>query len=113
MRHQIQSDPAPEFKWAALTPACELAFDRLRHAAHRLAALAYDLRFRPDQARIPAGQEGGGQWTNDDVTLISSRPRPLSVPVRVGGRTLEATPGQAARLAAANARAGQAFEVAE
>jgi hypothetical protein len=57
--------------------------------------------------RIPAGQPGGGRWTDGDggdVILIGAQGRG-SVSVRIGNRTLDATPAQAARYAVANARA--------
>lgn len=87
---------------------CELAELRVCVALQRL-ALAHKAGFNPAQLRIPAGQPGGGQWTDGegdggDVILIGARGRG-SVSVRVGSRTLDATPAQAARYAVANARA--------
>lgn len=88
---------------------CELAALRVLLALERL-ALSHKAGFNPAQLRIPAGQPGGGQWTEGDggdVILIGAQGRG-SVSVRVGNRTIDATPGQAARYAVANARADAA-----
>lgn len=85
---------------------CEVAALRVYLALKRL-ALSHKAGFNPAQLRIPAGQTGGGRWTDGDggdVFLIGARGRG-SVSVRVGNRTLDATPAQAARYALANARA--------
>lgn len=85
---------------------CELAALRVYVALERL-VLSHKAGFNPAQLRIPAGQPGGGQWTDGEggvVILIGARGRG-SVSVRVGSRTLDATPAQAARYAVANARA--------
>ncbi|MDK9695662.1 MAG: hypothetical protein OEL76_04665 [Siculibacillus sp.] len=95
------------------------------------------LRFRylyrmysPDQPRVPAGNPDGGQWTDGDPTgedtvidepldddfaealidLIGGPNRRQTPTVRVGGREVEVTPGQAVRLevATAQARAAEA-----
>ena len=55
------------------------------------------------QPRVPGGNPDGGQWTRVSQTGPGGG-RALSS-VRVGGRTLEATPGQAARYAVVEARA--------
>ncbi len=94
---------------------CVLAELRVCVALQRL-ALAHKAGFNPAQLRIPAGQDGGGQWTDGDggdVILIGAQGRG-SVSVRIGNRTIDATPGQAARYAVANARAdGAAARVRE
>ncbi len=83
---------------------CELAALRVYLALQRL-VFSHKAGFNPAQLRIPAGQPGGGQWTDGGgVILIGARGRG-SVSVRVGSRTLDATPAQAARYAVANARA--------
>jgi hypothetical protein len=72
--------------------------------------LAHKAGFNPAQLRIPAGQPGGGQWADGDggdVILIGAQGRG-SVSVRIGNRTIDATPGQAARYAVASARADAA-----
>jgi hypothetical protein len=91
-------------------------------ADHRLAW--YRSHFNPDQPRVPAGRADGGQWTrtgaggNDPRILSDAAPdqdwKPGaqyaqsrgrgSVPVRIGGRVFDVEPGQAARLAVAEAR---------
>lgn len=55
------------------------------------------------QPRVPAGNSDGGQWTPVSRTGPGGGRGPTSV--RIGGRTLEATPAQAARYALAEARA--------
>jgi hypothetical protein len=80
---------------------------RLHLALGRLAEIVRKANFNPAQLRIPAGQPGGGQWAggeDGDVHLVGARGR-TSVTVRVGSRTLDATPAQAARYAISSARA--------
>jgi hypothetical protein len=108
----------------------------LRHAlamidiegAHRLAW--HRSHFNQDQPRVPAGHPDGGQWTNgggggNDSRVISDAPpdndwKPGaqyaqsrrgrgSGSGRGGGRFNEPEPGQAARLALAEARAHDAI----
>jgi hypothetical protein len=71
-----------------------------------------DAKYRPDQPRVPAGNPDGGQWTSEgggsateesDGTVELSASRRRSPPS-------EPTPGQAARLAAAEARAQDALQ---
>jgi hypothetical protein len=89
---------------------CELAAQRFQRTLSRYIA---QIKFNPGQLRIPAGQPEGGQWTNGenagDVIRVGARGRTF-VAVRVGNRALAATPGQAGRLAYANARAQQTLE---
>jgi len=88
----------------------EVAALRVYLSLKRLVALARKAGFNPAQLRLPAGQPGGGRWTDGDggdVILVGARGRG-SVAVRIGGRTLDATPAQAARYAVANARADAA-----
>lgn len=95
-----------EFHSSLLDIRCELAALRVCLVLERL-ALAHKAGFNPAQLRIPAGQPGGGRWTDSDggdVILVGARGRG-SVTVRIGGRTLDATPAQAARYAVASARA--------
>jgi hypothetical protein len=96
-------------------------------AAHRLAL--HHLHFNPDQPRVPAGHPDGGQWTREatggsgqeiasDVVPESTwTPGARYAQARAGGpgsggrrnvRGAEAEPGQAARLAMAQARANDA-----
>ena len=76
--------------------------------------LALRAGFNPNQPRAPRGNPDGGQWTDggggsgaDQAQLISSRPRSGGT-VRIGGRLVEATPAQQARLAVSDARARDA-----
>jgi hypothetical protein len=55
----------------------EVAELRACLALKRLIALSNKLGFNPTQLRIPAGQPGGGRWTDgdgDDVVLIDRVP---------------------------------------
>ena len=90
----------------------ELACNAFALAAIRLELLLRKANFNPSQLRIPAGQPGGGQWAGgaDSGSVIRvSRIGRSSVPVRINGRLLEATPAQAARLALSNQRAQEAL----
>src|SRR5262245_51129424 len=51
---------------------------RLLATAVRL-RLAIKANFNPNQPRIPAGQPGGGRWTNGDgpLQLVADKPPPL------------------------------------
>lgn len=86
----------------------EIATQRLIFCLEKLAALNRRGGFNPAQLRIPAGNPEGGRWTDSgeggDLVLATARGRG-SVSVRVGNRTLDATPAQAARYAVANSRA--------
>jgi hypothetical protein len=95
--------------------------------AHRLAL--HRSHFNQDQPRVPAGHPDGGQWTSggggNDLRVISDAPpdndwKPGaqyaqsrggrgSGSGRGGGRFNEPEPGQAARLAIAEARADEAI----
>lgn len=99
-----------EARMSLLDIRCEVAALRVYLALKRLVALSHKAGFGPAQLRIPAGQPGGGRWTDSggDVILIGARGRG-SVAVRVGNRTLDATPAQAARHAVANLRADAAI----
>jgi hypothetical protein len=80
-------------------------------------ALARRANFNPNQPRAPRGNPDGGQWTDGggggsgatsgQAQLISPRPRSGGT-VRIGGRLVEATPAQRARLAVSDARARDA-----
>ncbi len=103
---EVRDGLPDETRLPLLELRCELAALRVYLALKRL-ALSHKAGFNPAQLRIPAGQPGGGQWTDGEggvVILIGARGRG-SVSVRVGSRTLDATPAQAARYAVANARA--------
>lgn len=83
----------------------DIAWLRCLLAFRRFALAAIKANFSPGQLRIPAGQPGGGQWTDGDgggLTLIGARGR-ASVSIRVGNRVMEATPAQATRLAVTDA----------
>ena len=83
-------------------------------------------KYSSDQPRVPAGNPDGGQWTGgggggrNDPRILSdatpdpikpgaqyaqSRPRAGAGFVTINGQEVEPTPGQAARLAVAQARA--------
>lgn len=73
--------------------------------------LALRAGFNPNQPRVGRGNPDGGQWTDGGggggarpIQRISSRPRGTAT-VRIGGRLVEATPAQQARLAVSHARA--------
>lgn len=75
---------------------CELAALPLYVVLQRL-VLAHQACFYPEQLPIPAGQPGGGQWTDSegsDVILTGARGRG-SVSVRIGDQTFEVTPSLA------------------
>lgn len=63
----------------------------------------YERKYRPDQPRVPAGSREGGQWTEDGGATTE-----LSAQRRRGSGPKDATSGQAARLAIAEARARDA-----
>jgi hypothetical protein len=91
--------------------------------------------FNPGQPRVPRGNPGGGQWTseggtgagegsgrNDPRILSDATPdndwqpgaqyaqnRARGGPILINGRMVTPTPAQAARLAVAEARAGEAI----
>jgi hypothetical protein len=65
----------------------------------------YECKYSPEQPRVPAGDPLGGQWTsggNRTTELSAQRRRNL-------GPRMEPTPGQAARLAVAEAQARDAI----
>lgn len=100
-----------ELKHADLDLRWEIAAQRFLLAGRRLAALLRKANFNPAQPRVPAGNADGGRWTDTgSAGDSSSRARVYqagargrsSVSVRTGRGTLNATPGQAARLAIAD-----------
>ena len=97
-------------RWMLLHLKYKLAAQRFQRTLSRYIS---QIKFNPGQLRIPAGQPGGGQWTNGEdggnVIRVGARGRTF-VAVRVGNQALAATPGQAGRLAYANARAQQTLE---
>ncbi len=110
MTTQIRDGLPDETHLPLLELRCELAALKVYLALKRL-VLSHKAGFNPAQLRIPAGQTGGGRWTDGngggDVILIGAQGRG-SVSVRMGNRTLDATPAQAARYAVASARADAA-----
>lgn len=70
-------------------------------------------KYRPDQPRVPAGDPGGGQWTDGGgggrtlgPRYASLRPRAGAGGTRrIGGRNYQVTPGQAAHLSVTEAQA--------
>jgi hypothetical protein len=101
--------------WYLFTTIMDLKFLELE--------LARKAGFNPNQPRVPRGNPEGGQWTRvgggsgtsagrfgrrypstRPTQLVSSRPRG-SGRVRIGGRLVEATPAQQARLTVSQARA--------
>jgi hypothetical protein len=106
--------------------ARELARLREEHAALRVDHALIRLQrllakeYNPNQPRVPAGQPGGGQWTDGDDSGINpenvvnpqwASGRPCA-PTRalINGRWQDLTPAQGARLAAAEARARDVLE---
>lgn len=94
-----------ELKRALLGLEWELAAQRFLLAGKRLFALLGKANFNPAQPRVPVGISDGGQWTGTGigsggarVIRVGARGRG-SVTARAGRATLDATPGQAARLA--------------
>ena len=87
--------------------------------------------FNPSQPRVPRGNPGGGQWTSDggtggarnDPRILSdvspdndwqsgaqyAQNRARGGPLLINGRMVTPTPGQAARLAVAEARSTDAI----
>jgi predicted nucleotidyltransferase len=99
--------------WARVK--CEVAYVRTIVAAHLLMKALRrqgEQKFNPGQPRIPAGQTGGGQWTDggdsaDSVHLANAR-RATSR-VIVGGRTYTVTSSQETDLIFASENAAQAM----
>lgn len=102
-----------EMRKAALDLQREIAALSFLRAGWRLCQLLHELRFHPDQPRVPAGNSDGGQWTASDdgaeVTPVSGRPRPPAT-VTLNGRPVEMTPTQSGRLASARAGAQTAAD---
>jgi len=72
-----QSSPGiPMSEFATLRPRLDAL--RVLTAAARF-QLAIKANFNPNQPRVPAGQPGGGQWTNGDgvTQLVADKPSPL------------------------------------
>lgn len=94
---------------------CEIAAQRVLIAGRQFSALLHKANFNPGQLRIPAGDPGGGRWTDgggSGLIRVGARGR-TSVRVRIGSRTLEATPGQATRLAVAAGTPGHEMPLRE
>jgi hypothetical protein len=112
---------------AALRHALAL---RQMQALHRIAL--HRSHYNPNQPRVPAGNPDGGQWTAKTTASGGNDPRIISdvtfdddwkpgaryatnsggrgpIRIRIRGQWVEAEPGQAARLAAAEARAQDAI----
>ena len=103
----------------------EVAVRRVRAELLGLGAEASLLRFvllhrkyNPDQPRIPAGESGGGRWTDGSgagadgrIRLAQNGPPRLprsTATTRLGGRPLEGTPGQISEWAATRMQADEA-----
>jgi hypothetical protein len=80
-------------------PIGELDTERLRHLA--IAAPFIKANFNPDEARIPAGQPGGGQWTDGSsgptgaiipAQLTIPWDLPAEIPWEIPGAPSEITP---------------------
>lgn len=93
---------------------------------------SFERKFSSDQPRVPRGNPGGGQWTNDgggnrpsDPRIISdatpepvrsgaqyaqNRPRGGFANVIINGQQVEPTPAQQARLAVIEAQARDAIK---
>jgi hypothetical protein len=56
-----------------------VSLDLLSHLAYvRAGRIAWELRYRIDQARAPQGRPDGGQWIRDVVHVAVLRPRPVA-----------------------------------
>lgn len=82
----------------------EVAAQRVLRAGRTLARLLRKAGFNPGQPRDDRGRWSDGGGGDGALILVGANGRP-AVSVRIGRGTLEATPGQAARYAIANARA--------
>lgn len=88
----------------------------LRVEASFLRFVLLHRKFNPAQPRIPARSLGGGQWTDGggsigdgELVLVGGGSRRSGPPtVRIGGRDIEGTPGQAARFEVIRAQAAAA-----
>lgn len=90
----------------------------LRVDASLLRVLLLHRKYDPGQPRIPAGQSGGGRWTDGGGTGDGERirvaqngpPRPArsTTTTRLGARPLEGTPGQISEWAATRMQADAA-----
>ncbi|MBI2713652.1 MAG: hypothetical protein HYX37_04265 [Rhizobiales bacterium] len=71
----------------------------------------YEGKYSPEQPRVPAGSREGGQWTDGTPPSSPSgaQTTELSAQRRRGSGPKDATPGQAARLAIAEAQARDAI----
>src|SRR3954465_15690299 len=92
-----------------------LLFGMAQRSIRELRAARLLTRYNPNQQRVPTGNPRGGQWTSESggtglprTQWAQLRPRRVGGGSRlVGGRFVETTPGQEARLdvSAAEARA--------
>ena len=60
-----------------------------------------NVKYSPDQPRVPAGNSDGGQWTDaggGEASVDLAQARGRGGNVRIGGYTFEATPAQILRL---------------
>jgi hypothetical protein len=125
-------------RWMLPDPSRFLRPDHVKwvrpEAAWHPAPQLYECKYSAEQPRVPAGNAEGGQWMSGGSSSGAGRndPRVLSdvtpdndwkpgaqyaqnrggrgsAPVRIGGQTVEVTPGQAARLQAAGNRAEDAL----
>jgi hypothetical protein len=105
---EAEAEARARLRWMLKDLKVELMLARLRR------------KYSPDQPRVPAGHRDGGQWArgggagrNDPRVVSDATPDPVrpgaqyaqgrgrgTIPVRIDGRTVEAEPGQAARLEA-------------
>lgn len=112
MPNPVRLQQIADLRRVGLRLKCDIAWLRCILALKRFANAAIKANFNPGQLRIPAGQPGGGQWTDGGgggLTLVGARGR-MSVSVRVRGRQMEVTPAQATRLARAEAWARDAAD---
>ncbi len=102
MPNPVRLQQIADLRRVGLRLKCDIAWLRCILALKRFANAAIKANFNPGQLRIPAGQPGGGQWTDGGgggLTLVGARGR-MSVSVRVRGRQMEVTPAQATGLPA-------------
>ncbi len=92
--------------------AARHALSRAQLELRRLRLFLMLKRFNPSQPRVPAGNPGGGRWTDGGgsegasrIDFVSNRPRQGGSTRVIRGRAYETTPAQEVRLDVSAARA--------
>lgn len=81
--------------------------ESLRREADRVRLLLMARKFSPGQPRVPAGQPGGGQWTDGGGGLV--KPAYVARAIIAAQKTIEAALALFAALSAYNSRNGRAI----